>query len=203
MLYYETLGPDTLRLLENLQSLPFLEQARLVGGTALALQIGHRKSVDLDFFGSISASAEEMKEALSANHTISSIKEAQNINMFLVDSVKVDFVNYRYNWIDDVVIEGYLRLASIMDIAAMKIYAIIGRGTKKDFIDMFFLLQRFSLEDILDFYVKKYPDGSLFMALKSLSYFDDAEGDPMPKMLEQVSWEQVKDAIGEAIRKLP
>lgn len=202
MLYYETLGPDTLRLLENLQSLPFLEQARLVGGTALALQIGHRKSVDLDFFGSISASAEEMKEALSANHTISSIKEAQNINMFLVDSVKVDFVNYRYNWIDDVVIEGYLRLASIMDIAAMKIYAIIGRGTKKDFIDLFFLLQRFSLEDILDFYVKKYPDGSLFMALKSLSYFDDAEGDPMPIMLEPVSWEQVKEAIGEEIRRL-
>ncbi len=201
MLYYETLGPDTLRLLENLQSLPFLEQARLVGGTALALQIGHRKSVDLDFFGSISASAEEMKEALSANHTISSIKEAQNINMFLVDSVKVDFVNYRYNWIDDVVIEGYLRLASIMDIAAMKIYAIIGRGTKKDFIDLFFLLQRFSLEDILDFYVKKYPDGSLFMALKSLSYFDDAEGDPMPIMLEPVSWEQVKEAIGEEIRR--
>lgn len=202
MLYYETLGPDTLRLLENLQSLSFLEQARLVGGTALALQIGHRKSVDLDFFGSISASAEEMKEALSANHTISSIKEAQNINMFLVDSVKVDFVNYRYNWIDDVVIEGYLRLASIMDIAAMKIYAIIGRGTKKDFIDLFFLLQRFSLEDILDFYVKKYPDGSLFMALKSLSYFDDAEGDPMPIMLEPVSWEQVKEAIGEEIRRL-
>lgn len=202
MLYYETIGPDTLRLLENLQSLPFLEQARLVGGTALALQIGHRKSVDLDFFGSISASAEEMKEALSANHTISSIKEAQNINMFLVDSVKVDFVNYRYNWIDDVVIEGYLRLASIMDIAAMKIYAIIGRGTKKDFIDLFFLLQRFSLEDILDFYVKKYPDGSLFMALKSLSYFDDAEGDPMPIMLEPVSWEQVKEAIGEEIRRL-
>lgn len=202
MLYYETLSPDTLRLLENLQSLPFLEQARLVGGTALALQIGHRKSVDLDFFGSISASAEEMKEALSANHTISSIKEAQNINMFLVDSVKVDFVNYRYNWIDDVVIEGYLRLASIMDIAAMKIYAIIGRGTKKDFIDLFFLLQRFSLEDILDFYVKKYPDGSLFMALKSLSYFDDAEGDPMPIMLEPVSWEQVKEAIGEEIRRL-
>lgn len=202
MLYYETIGPDTLRLLENLQSLPFLEQARLVGGTALALQIGHRKSVDLDFFGSISASAEEMKEALSADHTISSIKEAQNINMFLVDSVKVDFVNYRYNWIDDVVIEGYLRLASIMDIAAMKIYAIIGRGTKKDFIDLFFLLQRFSLEDILDFYVKKYPDGSLFMALKSLSYFDDAEGDPMPIMLEPVSWEQVKEAIGEEIRRL-
>lgn len=202
MFYYETLGPDTLRLLENLQSLPFLEQARLVGGTALALQIGHRKSVDLDFFGSISASAEEMKEALSANHTISSIKEAQNINMFLVDSVKVDFVNYRYNWIDDVVIEGYLRLASIMDIAAMKIYAIIGRGTKKDFIDLFFLLQRFSLEDILDYYVKKYPDGSLFMALKSLSYFDDAEGDPMPIMLEPVSWEQVKEAIGEEIRRI-
>ena len=202
MLYYEKLGTDTLRLLENLQSLPFLEQARLVGGTALALQIGHRKSVDLNFFGSISASAEEMKEALSANHTISSIKEAQNINMFLVDSVKVDFVNYRYNWIDDVVIEGYLRLASIMDIAAMKIYAIIGRGTKKDFIDLFFLLQRFSLEDILDFYVKKYPDGSLFMALKSLSYFDDAEGDPMPIMLEPVSWEQVKEAIGEEIRRL-
>lgn len=93
-------------------------------------------------------------------------------------------------------------LASIKDIAAMKITAIIGRGTKKDFIDIYFLLQQFSLSEILDLYLQKYPDGSLFIALKSLSFFDDAENDPMPIMFENISWGDVKQGIRDAITSL-
>lgn len=77
----------------------------------------------------------------------------------------------------------------------MKITAIIGRGTKKDFIDIAFLLQRFTINDIMDFYTSKYPDGSTFMAMKSLAYFDDAEEDIMPYMLADISWETIKQQI--------
>ena len=81
----------------------------------------------------------------------------------------------------------------------MKVTAIIGRGTKKDFIDMYFLLQIFSLKEILDIYLQKYPDGSLFLALKSLSFFDDAEPDPMPVMYKAVSWDEIKQGVRQAI----
>lgn len=77
----------------------------------------------------------------------------------------------------------------------MKITAIIGRGTKKDFIDIAFLLHHFSLEEILHFYAAKYNDSSVFMAMKSLAYFDDAEADPMPDMFVNQSWQQVKAYI--------
>lgn len=84
----------------------------------------------------------------------------------------------------------------------MKIAAIIGRGTKKDFIDLFFLLRRFSLQEILNLYMQKYPDGSMFIAMKSISYFDDAESDPMPVMFEEVRWETVKETIRKAVSEL-
>lgn len=81
----------------------------------------------------------------------------------------------------------------------MKKAAVVGRGTKKDFIDLFFLLQQYSLQEVLQFYLQKYPVGSLFIALKSLSYFEDAEPDPMPVMLEKVNWEDVKARIKQAV----
>ncbi len=86
-------------------------------------------------------------------------------------------------------------MASFKDIAAMKITAVVGRGTKKDFIDIAFLLRHFSLDEILSFYSLKYNDGSIFMAMKSLAYFDDAENEPMPDMFVNQSWEQIKEYI--------
>jgi len=202
MLHYTTIEPRTLQLLKQLQSEPIFSGCRLVGGTALALQLGHRNSVDLDLFGSIAASSEEIREILSAGHQINIIKESKNINIYVVDGVKVDIVNYRYGWLEDAVKDDIIVLASISDIAAMKIAAIIGRGTKKDFIDLFFLLRTFSLQQILDLYMQKYPDGSMFIAMKSLTYFEDAESDPMPKMFENVSWETVKESIRNSVVNL-
>lgn len=77
----------------------------------------------------------------------------------------------------------------------MKLSAITNRGTKKDFIDCYFLLQRFSLAEMIDFYRQKYSDSQLFTTLKSLTYFEDAENDPMPKMIQPVDWETVKSTI--------
>lgn len=195
MLYLETVESSTLELLKKLQRLPVLEQTRLVGGTALALQLGHRKSIDLDFFGTVDCEAEYLRESIAGIASLTILKESPHIHIYIVDGIKVDIVNYKYPWLDDVVLEQGLRLASVSDIAAMKITAIIGRGTKKDFIDIAFLLHHFSLEEILHFYAAKYNDSSVFMAMKSLAYFDDAEADPMPNMFVNQSWQQVKAHI--------
>lgn len=195
MLYLEIVESSTLELLKKLQRLPVLEQTRLVGGTALALQLGHRKSIDLDFFGTVDCEAEYLRESIAGIASLTILKESPHIHIYIVDGIKVDIVNYKYPWLDDVVLEQGLRLASVSDIAAMKITAIIGRGTKKDFIDIAFLLHHFSLEEILHFYAAKYNDSSVFMAMKSLAYFDDAEADPMPDMFVNQSWQQVKAYI--------
>ena len=135
MLHYETIHPDTLELLRKIQSLEMFKDARLVGGTALALQLGHRKSIDLDFFGSVDASLQEIASALSTFASVSPLSESSMKRFLIVDGVKVDVVNYPYSWIDEPVIEDGVALAGIKDIAAMKLSAITNRGTRKDFVD--------------------------------------------------------------------
>ena len=202
MLHLETIEPKTLELLRRLQSLSIFEHSRLVGGTAIALQLGHRKSIDLDMFGTIDASPEDIQEACKEAGELEISKTSKNINIYWVDGIKVDCVNYPYEWLDDCLVIDGVRLASVNDIAAMKISAIINRGTKKDFIDIHFLLQKMSLNHILDLYDQKYPDGSRFIAIKSLTYFEDAEDDPMPFMFNDITWDNVKASIITEVRKL-
>lgn len=94
-----------------------------------------------------------------------------------------------------------MRLASKEDIGAMKLNAISGRGSKKDFVDLYFLLQEFSLKELFGFFKEKYPDGSEFLVLKSLTYFGDADLDEMPKMANKINWEEVKLKIGQKAKK--
>lgn len=128
MLSYQTVNSHTLELLKKLTNEEFLSKARLVGGTALALQYGHRISIDLDFFGNIEEDNETIKEVLINIGKLSVIKESKNIKIYILDDIKIDFVNYRYNWLDPAIEENGIRLASPRDIAAMKINAIEGRG---------------------------------------------------------------------------
>lgn len=200
MLHYETITGETRSLLEKLSSLSVLKNTRLVGGTALALQIGHRTSVDLDFFGSINTDPDELRDILREVGRVEIASKSKNINIFWINGIKVDMVNYPYPWLDLPIEESGIRLASIKDIAAMKVAAIVNRGTKKDFIDFYTLLRSFTVEDILDMYSRKYSDGSLFIVLKSLTYFDDAETDPMPDVLTGVTWESVKDNLMKVVK---
>jgi predicted nucleotidyltransferase component of viral defense system len=195
MLHLETIDSPTLDLLVKLQKLPAFSELRLVGGTALALHIGHRKSVDLDLFGTITADEYEVSKQLTETGQATILKKTENIKIYAIDGIKVDIVNFHYKWLARPVIESGLVLAGIEDIAAMKLAAITGRGTKKDFIDLYFLLKHFSLKQMLDFYLQKYTDGSEFIVLKSLSYFDDAEEDEIPVMLKPSKWGTVKKVI--------
>jgi len=203
MLHYETIEQSTLDLLKRIQSISELSGLRLVGGTALALILGHRKSIDLDFFGRIEESSEELAYYMSQLGETEILKASKNINTFLVDNVKVDFVNYHFEWIQQPLQTDGLILAKQKDIAAMKLSAITGRGTKKDFIDLYYLLKQYSLSEIFEFYSEKYPAGSHFLTLRSLLYFEDAEKTVMPKMLDKsLTWETIKEKIIRETKKL-
>lgn len=200
MLSLQTVLPDTLELLKTLMQMPELERMRLVGGTSLALQYGHRRSVDLDFFGETTEDVDELAAALKEHvEQVVVGGHSKRIKSYLLNGVKVDIVNYGYAWIDDSVIEDGLRLASPKDIAAMKVNAVIGRGTKKDFIDIYYLLKQFSFSDLMRLYLQKYPDGSEYRALLSMAYFGDADPQPMPFMFKHVEWETIKHHIRQEV----
>ena len=199
MLYLSTISPSTLELLNQLLKIDEFSGLRLAGGTALALQIGHRKSIDLDFFGEVNFTDLNGQNIFKGFKSVESLKVSKNINIFEINDVKVDFVNYSYPWLTDPIILDGIRMAQMEDIAAMKLAAITGRGTRKDFIDLYFLLRKFTLEDIFQYYQQKYADASPYLVLKSLVYFDDAENDISVNMIENISWEEVKSKISNEV----
>jgi len=165
MLYYRTIDSKILELLKEIQKIDLFKDLRLVGGTSLALQIGHRISVDIDLFGKLDADRISIISELKKIGEVKTLHYTDSINVFIVNGIKVDIVNYPYPWLNTVINQDNLNLAGIKDIAAMKLAAIIGRGTMKDFIDLYFLLKQFSLNQILEFYKQKYKDGSVFLVL--------------------------------------
>jgi hypothetical protein len=176
-----------------LQSIPLFNRLRLVGGTSLALQLGHRHSVDLDLFGELSVGLPDISAVLEQEKlNVITLHNTPKIHILTINNIKVDFVDYPYPWLEDAIVTQGVTLAGMKDIAAMKLSAVTNRGTRKDFIDLYFLLQHFSLREILGFYTNRFNDGNLFPVIKSLSYFDDAEYEPMPKMLTSITWDEVK-----------
>lgn len=201
MLYNQNVNAQLLELLDGLMHSETFNAFNLVGGTALALQIGHRLSVDIDMFGNSEINELEFNQELSRFGKPIVLKKSKNIIVYSVNGIKVDFVNYHYPLLKKAATVETMRLVSLEDIAAMKLNAISGRGSKKDFIDLYFLLQRFSLNEMIGFYNKKYEDGSKFLVIKSLTYFEDAEKEEMPVMTKPVTWGNVKDIIlGETIK---
>jgi len=167
----------------------------LAGGSALALRFGHRISVDFDFFTNISFPSEKLVEGLNkvGNFKVQTVLKDTLLGNF--NEIKFSIFYYKYPLLFPVT--GYLgvKLANPKDIAAMKIAAVMDRGTKKDFIDLYFLSKRgISLESCFECYEKKYEAlaNNLYSILTSLSYFVDAENSEMPRMLEKVDWKKIK-----------
>ena len=201
MLSLQTIQPNTLELLKQLASRPELAQTRLVGGTALALQYGHRQSIDLDFFGAMPEDKDELIDMVKQIGNVTVTNKSKSIVQTVINNVKVDFVDYsRYVWIDEPIHGDGFVLASDKDIAAMKVNAIIGRGTRKDFIDLYVLLQHYSLTEIMEFYKQKYPEFSEYRALLSMTYFEDAEMQDMPKMFIDIPRDEMKSTIIQAVK---
>lgn len=202
MLQTQTVSSELLELLIQLMNEKAFASFALAGGTSLALQIGHRSSVDIDLFGEAEIQYDLFLDLLNDLGKTTLSKRTKNIFILEVNGIKIDFVNYKYSLLDEIHIVDGIRLLSTKDIAAMKIAAITGRGSKKDFIDLYFLLKSFSLSEIMHFYSQKYHDGSTFLALKSLVYFDDADIEPQPKMFVDFDWDECKQYILEEVRRL-
>ncbi len=121
-------------------------------------------------------------------------RSENSINCSL-NGVKVDIIRHEYKLLNNIEEIDQLRLWGLADIAAAKVSTVVNRGAKKDFYDIAELLKHFSINEIIGFYLSKYPSGTKFIALKSLVYFEDAEEDPDPETLNDISWERVKSII--------
>jgi len=201
MLQIQTVDPKLLAGLKFLMTEPQLANYRLVGGTALALQFGHRHSVDIELFGTEEFDQDKVILAMSAFAKVDIISRKSAIFTCLLGGVKTDFVKYPYAWIDDILEIDGIRMATAKEIAAMKLNAIAGRGAKKDFIDLNLLLDQFTLKEMLQFYKAKYNQNDDFMVKKSLSYFADADKQSNPEMMSAYNWEGIKDRIVAALQK--
>ena len=173
-----------------------LDNFVLVGGTALALQIGHRKSIDLDFFTLEAFDPYLLLADLSADFTPVLLQKSALSLICTIEGIKVGFIQFRYPFIRPIREEEGIRMLSLEDIAPMKLDAISGRGSKKDFYDVYFFLQHFSLEKMFQLYQEKYPHQTTFHVLRSLVYFEDAEKDPDPLVFDtRITWPVVKNKI--------
>ncbi len=200
-MFYESsvLDPATFSLLRRLGPILVPQGFLLVGGTALAIQLGHRKSIDLDFFSAaefyeegVLRSIEEQADDLGQIEVMARAKQTVNL---LIDSVKVDLIGYRYPLLEPAIEGEDYAMMGRQDIAAMKLSAITNRGSKKDFYDLCLLLDHFSLEEMLGFYREKYAGYDTFSVLRSVVYFDDADAEPPPVLLLPLSWRDVKAKI--------
>ena len=199
-LHLETVSSELIGLLRRLMQAEQLHAFYLVGGTALALRYGHRNSVDLDLFTHEPYDANRVSETLIQEFHLSEAIVETNTVLGVIDGIKVDLIAHQYPLIKAVECFDGLRLLAVEDVAAMKLNAIANRGSKKDFWDLYELLQHFTRDQLLSLYTQKYPSSSVWNVEKSLVYFDDAEAEPEPVDLSGRTWEQVKTGIQQAIR---
>jgi len=176
----------------------------LAGGTALALQFEHRKSIDLDLFSFKDFDTIELRNGIKTFGKLLVESEEKNTLNTTIDKIKVSFLGYKYKLIFPVVIWEGARIADWRDIACMKLDAASSRGSKKDFIDLYFILQKISLKELFKLFDKKYKDieYSKLHMLKSLIYFTDADEEPMPIMLKDIKWREVKAFFEKEISRI-
>lgn len=204
MLHKETVAPGTLELLTRLMSDDTLSQFVLVGGTSLSLQIGHRISVDLDLFSDTSFNEIELSEYLISEYRLQLDFISKRTVKGEIEGIQIDCIAHRYPWIAPFNQEGAIRLAGFSDVAAMKLNAISGNGTRiKDFIDVAYLSCRMSLKDMLQAYEQKYETNSI-IPLKSITFFDDVNFNEPIKMIasERFNWKKIEKRLLE-MQKYP
>jgi len=190
----EVINQKTKRLLDDLVIKGVVDDFYLAGGTALSLQFGHRRSIDLDWFNAEKFNTRKLREQLLEIGGINVESEEENTLNLILSGVKLSFLRYHYQLLFPLINWQDAKLADWRDIACMKLDAISSRGSKKDFIDLYFTLKRISFDELWKLFEKKYKDIKFnkLHILKSINYFDDAEKEPAPMMLEEIDWEKIK-----------
>lgn len=200
-LFKNTVQPGTWDLLTGLMTLPALEAFALVGGTNLSLKLGHRMSVDIDLFTNAAFDRIKVYESIREKYPgVVKLGEREQTLWLTINGVKSDFILHQYPYLQAVeAIEG-VRFLSYQDIIPMKLEAMATRGVKKDFWDLAYLLNHFSLEQMLDYYAKKYTQSDVGHIILSLTYFEDAEKQRLnPRDLNGLTWNDVKEKIRKAV----
>lgn len=203
MLHTETVEPGTFSLLRKLMTLQSLHPFSLVGGTALALRYGHRSSVDLDLFYHEKFDHALIENELSREFGSDLDYESghKQLGIFCyIRKIKVDIVYFPHTPIEEFVVEDKIRMYSSADISAMKIQAILGRAQKKDFYDLYELLQNYPLQQLIDWHKQKYPSQMLAISIpNAITYFVDADESETPVSYKGQTWEQIKKAINRSV----
>lgn len=202
MLYTKTVEPHTLSIIQSLQSKSYTKDFLLVGGTALALQLGHRTSTDIDLFTTVRFNTELLLTTLRTDYNINIRHQMGHAILIDIAEVKTDFVFQPSKIIGEIIEAENIRMASLKDIAAMKISAITARGRKRDFIDLYCLIEHYKLSEMIDFFLSKYPDATAMLAMRSLLYFKDADNDFEPKCFFKYNWKTIKETIKAEAKKL-
>jgi hypothetical protein len=201
MLQKDSVGKSLWDLLKVLQESSVFDKYFLVGGTALSLQLGHRISEDIDLFTRNDINKDEIFDYLNKYFNKKfQINNIQNIILQVtVNNIKVDFVKYDYNLIEEANIEDGIRYLGKKDISAMKLMAVANRGDQaKDFIDIYYLLKEISLNDMFKYYKQKYNQNDITPIKRSLVYFDDITDSNWASvrlLRDKVSVENIKSKI--------
>jgi Nucleotidyl transferase AbiEii toxin, Type IV TA system len=199
MLHFETVLPSTVRVLNELMEIEELKSFNLVGGTALALQLGHRKSDDIDLFLDKDFEKRPVINILKekfADRFILTSKETNSLGVFCyIDDIKIDICKHPFPLIEKILVEENIRMWSIKEIAAAKVHAISNRAKKKDFWDIDIILDKVSIEEITSLYKKKYDPLLAITVSQILIYFDDANDSETPECYLGKTWEQIQTSI--------
>lgn len=205
-LFWNTITHDMRLVLREFFRSGIAEKFYLAGGTALSLQIGHRQSIDLDLFSQtedIPTLRASLEKSLASLEPILADSSWGNL-VFTAKNVRVGFYGYGYEMVGPFVKEDGVRLASVEDIALMKLDALLARANRKDFYDLYFILQTVPLRDLFGLAQKKYPSVRDFevQATKRLVYFAGADLDPDPVLVKPVPWEAVKEYFIEQAKEI-
>ncbi len=198
-IFYEVLDQQRLRILPELDFLRREYSAYLAGGTALALQIGHRTSLDFDFYSpGVFDNQAVLRCFENRFKNLLLIQNPKNTLVVRVQGIEISLFHYDYPLLTRPIRTEFIDLASIKDIAAMKLIAIIQRGRMRDFIDMYFILKQLTLGTVFGLTKKKFPPFNPYIGLRALTYFQDAEEDPQPDrfiLRQKADWPEVKRVI--------
>lgn len=189
----EVMTASTEGTLRSLERSSLLNTFYLAGGTGLALQFGHRLSQDLDFFSAQLFDEDLLLQQLENLKGWALASKAPHTLHATIEESRLTFLGYTYEALFPLLSFEGVQVADARDIACMKLSALASRGTKRDFVDVYVAAQKFGLATILQWFERKYAQAryNRLHVLKSLTFFDDAEKDPMPHMLLPIDWPQV------------
>jgi predicted nucleotidyltransferase component of viral defense system len=206
-LFWNTITNDMRLVLAEFSKSAIAKRFYLAGGTALSLQIGHRLSVDLDFFSpseDIPTIRPVLEHSLSALSTTTLADSSWGNLVYLVKDVRIGFYGYGFPLISPLVETDGIQLASIEDIGLMKLDAMLSRAARKDIYDLYFICRNIPLKQLFQKAKQKYPSVRDFesQATKRLVYFENAEKESEPSLLEKVSWETVKEYFKQQAKEI-